>query len=689
MAASQLLVFHSGQTVTDGTTRFIPIGGHLSTLSATEADVENPVRTAGTASKLFVRVTQNGVNQNSTLTLRQNRADTSLVATITASTTGEFEDTTNSVSLAATDEIDWEATVPAVAGTNTITISVIGMLFTPTDTSKTVTVLGGRGPFNFATASATRYLMPQEVQLASTESPVELYARGDYTHRNLSVEVSANARTTNTVFVSRKNGADGALTVTYGNVETGVKEDATNSDTLTSGDRFCWKMTTDTGTQTITVRWLVSELESAASRFQLFAVGGVAPLAQLFNVTNYSNPGRLSTPTTTEANAQFKSRLAHTARSLQASVSANTIATSATVIKFRKNTADGNQSLSYAAAETGAKVDASNTDEIADGDVYNYQIVTPNTSGTFTLRFVGHAGDVVSPVTAAPDTGALTASGAAAALGLAVGMTLGALGLTGEAPSALSGSSLSPDTGALAISGAAPALVEDVGRAPSQAALALDGQAPSVSLTFEVPAGSLGLDGQAPSLQFVVELSAGSAMLAGQAPTVSEVAATTPDTAALVVSGQAPSLLLEYRLAPAAGALTLDGQVPARVSAEFLQPGAGAIALDGQAPTVSAAQAAAPGAGALALDGQAAALATDVALPQGALAIDGQAPTAPVAVYAQPAAAALALDGVLATVDNREAIPPQIVRVTGTHVPTVDVTGTHVTLTDVTATVGT
>jgi hypothetical protein len=73
-------------------------------------------------------------------------------------------------------------------------------------------------------------------------------------------------------------------------------------------------------------------------------------------------------------------------------VSANSIATSASVIRTRVNGGNGTQSVSYAATETGQKVDASNSDSLADGDEWNYQIVTPNTSGTFTVRSVGVVG---------------------------------------------------------------------------------------------------------------------------------------------------------------------------------------------------------------------------------------------------------------------------------------------------------
>ena len=59
---------------------------------------------AGTAQKLYVRITTNGTTGGtSTCTLRNNSADTALVVTITAGTTGTFSDTSNTVAVAAAD----------------------------------------------------------------------------------------------------------------------------------------------------------------------------------------------------------------------------------------------------------------------------------------------------------------------------------------------------------------------------------------------------------------------------------------------------------------------------------------------------------------------------------------------------------------------------------------------------------
>jgi len=70
----------------------------------------------------FVRVLTNTVNGTSTETLRKNAAASSLAISITASTTGTFEDTVNVVSVISTDTINWQLVTGGATGAMTMTI---------------------------------------------------------------------------------------------------------------------------------------------------------------------------------------------------------------------------------------------------------------------------------------------------------------------------------------------------------------------------------------------------------------------------------------------------------------------------------------------------------------------------------------------------------------------------------------
>lgn len=71
---------------------------------------------AGTISHLYVYAASNPSTINCTFTLNKNSANTALVATVTALTTGVFSDTTHSVSVAAGDLIQFECSAAATNG---------------------------------------------------------------------------------------------------------------------------------------------------------------------------------------------------------------------------------------------------------------------------------------------------------------------------------------------------------------------------------------------------------------------------------------------------------------------------------------------------------------------------------------------------------------------------------------------
>ena len=393
MARAQL-VNHGSIAVNDNLTRFSCLNGAL-TANATEANIEIPVREAGAFSNLYVFVSANTATVTSTVTLRKDLVDTALTLNIGANLTGVFENTTNSVSFAATTRAAYEITVPTEAGTNTLTITIIGVNFLSDTSGNTVSFMNTTGGVNFSVASVTRYLrFGGFISLATAEANNQFRIRNAGTTSDFSVYVSANARTTNTVFTTRKNAADGGQTVTFGNVETGWKE-ATGTDSLIAGDDYNFNGVSGTGIEIMTIQTVSVMYVSTNSIFPMFIGGG---LDQAFNVTNYKGlGGNTNNSTTTENNAEVLVRFTFTVKELSAYASSNTITTSASTIRLRDNNVDGNLNLSYAAAETGLKVDSVNTDVLTTGvDTASIQIITPNTSGTLTLQWIGVWGEVVA-----------------------------------------------------------------------------------------------------------------------------------------------------------------------------------------------------------------------------------------------------------------------------------------------------
>lgn len=101
-------------TLTTSTTTFFPVAGNLNlNNTGSETDASVKTRLAHTISNLACLVTANTVTATSTLRSRINGSNGNQAASITTSTTGYFEDTSNSDTVLSTDEINVSLTTGA------------------------------------------------------------------------------------------------------------------------------------------------------------------------------------------------------------------------------------------------------------------------------------------------------------------------------------------------------------------------------------------------------------------------------------------------------------------------------------------------------------------------------------------------------------------------------------------------
>jgi len=393
MSAAQILAY--GQmSQSDNTTRYFAISGAVDTTSesATEADRQITIREAGVFSNLFFRVLTNTCTVTTVLMFRVNGADSALTLNITSDATGEFEDITHTVSVSAGDEVCHQLAIPTEAGTNTLTASLLAVVFTAT--SGTATVLSQPEALGYSQASTTRYTGLVSYNATTTEAAAQWSATQAFVGKNLFVYVSANARTTNTTIKTRKNTADGAVSVTYGNVETGIKEDTSNSDTLALDDEYCLAITTSTGTETITVQQRALTVTSASGAFPLIGTGLSSAYSPAFNVNEFNHFGKLNSASGTESDCQLLSRITCSLKHLTVDVSANTLTGIGPHIESRIGGVDGALDVLFDAAETGVKQDLSNSDALTAGSSrYCVHITTPNTSGACTIRSLSLVGE--------------------------------------------------------------------------------------------------------------------------------------------------------------------------------------------------------------------------------------------------------------------------------------------------------
>lgn len=386
-----------GTTQTDNLTRYYAPTRISPAQTADDDASQMPVRLAGVFANLFTYCASNTVSVNSTvITLQLNGAGTAVTVSYGSDQTGVKEDTTHTVSAAATDELNYEIVTPSEAGTNTFTINIIKAEFTPTDTTKCWQLMGCVQSNGFSTDSTSFYMVPLSNVNGSntTETNAKYRIRQSVTSSNLYSHVVTNTRTTNVVVRSRVNAGNGNQLLTYTSTQTGVKEDTTNTDVLVIGNDFDYVVTTLTGGNTTTFTHISSQFISTGTNTFPLVAGGNGGQTVAFNNTNYlSITGGSPNPNATEANAECLPRFTFNAFEFEVLVTANTITTSPTTIAVRDNQATSSLSLSYNAAQTGLKNDSTNKVVFTSGtDEISYIIITPNTSGNFTFTWAGVLG---------------------------------------------------------------------------------------------------------------------------------------------------------------------------------------------------------------------------------------------------------------------------------------------------------
>lgn len=346
-----------------------------------EADAQIPYRTAGRITSLYTRVTTND-RGTSTFRLRKNTANGNNTVSITASTTGEFQDVTNSDSIAAGDLVNTQLTTGA--GGTTFTITMINAVFNPNANNDMLSkwVCNGVSTAAYTGTSATFFnTIAGTLGFGGTESSQQTTMRTRGTLKNMSCGINANTRSTASTILSRKNTANGALSISIGATLTGVFEDTTHSDSLVSGDLVNTSVVVGTGVGSLTATFVAAEFITTNGRQQIMSADASTVNAAATN--NYSYGGNLSRAT--EADSKTKTLMPFFASFLGCVVTSNTV-TAASTLKFRINGANGNQSVSITASTTGLFEDSTHTDVVAVNTEIDDQVIGGATGTSLSIR---------------------------------------------------------------------------------------------------------------------------------------------------------------------------------------------------------------------------------------------------------------------------------------------------------------
>jgi hypothetical protein len=321
---------NSKQTVATATKSFICAGG----LSSTEADAQAQFRQAGT----FTNLGRMNVGGNGTNTIRLRVAGGNGNLVTAAAGTGWLADDINSDTIAA----------------NTL----INLLFSDTGTSPSYGVVktvfaasgdhcayaAGGGPATiYDLASTTQFIRfagNHVVDGEATRANCQFKARPGGTMRAFQVNISANARTNNSVFASDIAGASGNSSITFAAGVTGlVVEDDAVTDTIADGALYCASITLDTGDEDLAVRLVACAITNATVDKSDVALKVSTTRAASATAHYFALGGWQGGVDTTEANVTLRPGFAGTASNLRIYLSANTYSVNGT-LSMRKNGAD-------------------------------------------------------------------------------------------------------------------------------------------------------------------------------------------------------------------------------------------------------------------------------------------------------------------------------------------------------------
>jgi hypothetical protein len=350
----------------------------------TENNTKVLVNYSGVFSRLYIRVSANTVTATSTLRLRINGADGNQVISIASSTTGSFQDTSNTDTISAGDSINYKF-VSGATGTS-LTITVCSIQFN-SDTN-TVAIYGASstGGITINSASTTQYVAMTSPSSDTTESNTQAQVNNASTLNHFNIYISANARTTTTTFRVRKNTANGNQSVSVTSGATGSFQDTSNTDVLSANDLINFSWTTGTGTEALVIQFYSVQAESTDNTFSTFGgfVGGASFDTTSPDYMAVASQSLFGTGTA-DATASVPIDFDGTFSNFWINISANTYNVAA-VLRLRNNVANTNLAVSITASTTGTFEDTSNTATIASGDDVNISQTTYPGSGSMTVR---------------------------------------------------------------------------------------------------------------------------------------------------------------------------------------------------------------------------------------------------------------------------------------------------------------
>lgn len=367
-------------------TTFMSLGMGMNR-SGTGTTTEAPVQLKNEIASVFNNlgicvIAVAGTPSSTTFTIRAATTNTALTIS-TGSATGQFQDLTHSATFAAGNLVSASLVMTGGSFPSTTIGTYIGC-----QTGNTVfnnLMSAAPGGSNSVAASLTRFFplcgMDSNTPgyFSATEAVYNVLTamRTAGTASNYQIVVGANTSTNAVTTTFRVSGVSGNQTISLTAATTGLFEDATHTDTYAATDTINGQWVTGAGTSNTAPTVLGVCLSPSASAYDLAGGNGYTSTSTLSTSGPTYFPilgSDKASNQTTEANAQVNFPHTGSFSHLRYGVTANSGAAGTMTAVFRKNSANGNQSISITNNTTGLFEDTTHTDSVATSNIVNSEI---------------------------------------------------------------------------------------------------------------------------------------------------------------------------------------------------------------------------------------------------------------------------------------------------------------------------
>lgn len=248
--------FPDGNANTASTTFFEGLAGEYgASFGTTEANAKCRMRKGGTIRNAGVYLRTNARTTTTTYRIRQNAANSTVVISVPSSSTGWFEDTSHTVTVAVNDDINWSIATSTGTGAHRITSMACDYVTTDGWFPMITSTIDSANQ----AAALTRYqTMGGFMNGVSSEGNHDTSASAFYTFAELTVLVVTNSIAAASTITFRINAADSALVATTTSSTTGVYLDSTHTaSTSAPTDKINHKIITGGASGSLNIRNIV------------------------------------------------------------------------------------------------------------------------------------------------------------------------------------------------------------------------------------------------------------------------------------------------------------------------------------------------------------------------------------------------------------------------------------------------